>query len=129
MKRAVALSVAVFLVSAASVGANTPQHHTWIICDNGARYTHKPSRCDFRIGGGRTVSVHRLHWHNWGARRTIAHGKSGGRVRVAARDRTKVTNCTGQPRTDWFYEKVTLRIKGKTRHVDGSSLKPQCNNP
>jgi hypothetical protein len=120
--------VAVLAVFAVSVSADTPNDHTWLICDNGARYTHKLKACDFRIGGSRTVSVHRLRWQFWGGRHAIAHGKSSGRVRVVARKRTKVTNCVG-PRSDWFYEKVELRIKGKTRHVNGSTLKPQCNNP
>jgi hypothetical protein len=127
MKRAVVLAVAVLVVFAASVGASTPPHKTWLICDNGARYTHHPKACQFRIGGGHTVSVHSLHWHRWGAHRTIAHGKSSGRVRVVAYDRTQVTNSC--PGVAWFYEKAKLRIKGKTRHVIRHTLQPQCNNP
>src|SRR5690349_893364 len=85
------------VVFAASVSADTPNSHTWLICNNGARYTHKPKACQFRIGGGRTVSVHRLHWRHWGGHRAVAHGRSSGRARVVAYDRTKVKNCTGQP--------------------------------
>jgi hypothetical protein len=129
MKPAVVLAVAVLMmfVLAVAVSAETPTHRTWLICDNGARYTHKPKRCGFRVGG-RTISVHGIHWQDWGAKQTIAHGKSSGKVRVVARMRKKVTNCVG-PRTDWFYEKVKLQRNGKTKKVNRFSLKPQCNNP
>jgi hypothetical protein len=125
----IATSVAILFLLLPLSSANTPNDQAWLICNNSARYTHKPKSCEFRIGGG-SISVHRLHWRHWGAHRAIAHGKSSasGRVHVVARYRTKVTNCVGS-RTKWFYEKVKLRIKGKIRHVKRSSLQPQCNNP
>lgn len=131
MKKALAsigVAAALGLTIGASVSANTPSRHTWLICDNGSRYTHHPKHCEFRVGD-HLIPVRQLHWHHWGARRTTARGKFMKKVHVLAYDRTKVKNCVRQGDRDWLYERAKVRTGGVTEHVKRSSLKPQCNNP
>jgi hypothetical protein len=129
MKRAVAfvLAVAVLSLIAASASSQTPPRHTWLICDNGTRYTHHPRRCEFREGNA-VIPVQQLHWRHWGALRATARAGAKKTIRVVAHRRTMVRNCVHRG-ADWFYERVRIHAGSVTEHIDGSHLKPQCNNP
>jgi hypothetical protein len=128
MKKAlvsIGLAAALGVVIGPSVSAHTPPRDTWLICDNGSRYTHRPKRCEFRVGD-HLIPVRHLHWHHWGSRRATARGKFIGKVHVVAYYRARARRCVHPGARDWFYERAKIRTAGITETVKRSSLKPHC---
>jgi hypothetical protein len=76
-----------------------------------------------------------VDWHNWGHRRTSAHGKlasaslSGTPTRIKARHKQTLHNCFKHGDTVRFYTRARVHIKGEGGHwrsIPHSTLVPKC---